>query len=115
MARRDVLAYYKQVEDQYFEMLADVKDYEKDHVAGYISDEKYEELLRQIDIVKVNYERLSWIVLLLEYPNRKAKKLNFSKQNKQLEGFIRNSSAYKVLDENADALKRIKELMKKED
>ena len=111
MARRDVLIYFKQVEDQYLEMLADVKDYEKDHEAGYISDEKYNELLAQIDIVKVNYERISYIVFLLNAPARDSKKSKYMKQNKKLSGGLANSSLDKVLNENADALKKIKELL----
>lgn len=111
MARRDVLIYFKQVEDQYLEMLADVKDYEKDHEAGYISDEKYNELLAQIDIVKVNYERISYIVFLLNAPARDSKKNNYMKQNKKLSRGLANSSLDKVLNENADALKKIKELL----
>ena len=111
MARKDVLIYFKQVEDQYLEMLADVKDYEKDHEAGYISDEKYNELVAQIDIVKVNYERISYIVFLLNAPARESKKTKYVKQNKKISKGLANSSLDKVIDENADALKKIKELL----
>ena len=114
MARRDVLIYFKQVEAQYLEMLADVKDYEKDHEAGYISDEKYNELMAQIDIVKVNYERIAYIIFLLNAPARDVKKINYNKQNKKVFTGLANSSLDKILDENADALKKIKELLKGE-
>ena len=111
MARRDVLIYFKQVENQYLEMLEDVKDYEKDHAAGYISDEKYDELMAQIDIVKANYERIAYIIFLLNAPARDSKKTKYERQNKKLFNGLANSSLDKVLDENADALKKIKELL----
>ena len=111
MARRDVLIYFKQVENQYLEMLEDVKDYDKDHANGELSDEKYNELMAQIDIVKVNYERIAYIVFLLNAPARDSKKDTYVRQNKKVSTGLANSSLDKILDENADALKKIKELL----
>lgn len=111
MARRDVLIYFKQVENQYLEMLDDVKDYDKDHANGELSDEKYNELMAQIDIVKVNYERIAYLIFLLNAPARDGKKAKYEKQNKKVSCGLANSSLDKVLDENADALKKIKELL----
>ena len=114
MARRDVLIYFKQVEDQYLEMLEDAKDYDKDHANGELSDEKYNELMSYMDVVKVNYERIAYIVFLLNAPARDKKKAKYAKQNKKLTGGLANSSLDKVLDENADALKQIKLILKGE-
>lgn len=111
MARRDVLIYFKQVENQYLEMLEDVKDYDKDHANGELSDEKYNELMAQIDIVKVNYERIAYIIFLLNAPARDTKKSKYNAQNKKLHSGLANSSLDKILDENADALKKIKGLL----
>ena len=112
MARKDVLIYFKQVEDQYLEMLEDVKDYDKDHAHGEISDEKYDELMGLIDRVKDNYERIAYIVFLLNAPARDRKKAKYERQNKRVFHGLENSSLYKVLDENADALKNIKKILK---
>lgn len=114
MARKDVLAYYKQVENQYMEMLADAKDYDKCHDNGELSDEKYNELMSLMETVKTNYERIAWIVFLLNAPGKKSKKARYNQQNRKMFTGLENSTEYKVLDENADALKNIKRLLKGE-
>ena len=60
MAVRDVINYYAQVEAQYQEMLADVKD--------------YEQALQLVDGIKSNYERLSYIMFLLTKRKKYAKR-----------------------------------------
>lgn len=74
MAVRDVINYYAQVESQYQEMLADVKDYEQAFNTGEISEEKYEQALQLVDGIKSNYERLSYIMFLLTKRKKYAKR-----------------------------------------
>ena len=74
MAVRDVINYYAQVEAQYQEMLADVKDYEQAFNTGEISEEKYEQALQLVDGIKSNYERLSYIMFLLTKRKKYAKR-----------------------------------------
>lgn len=114
MARRDVLIYYTQVENQYLEMLADIKDYEAAHKSGEITDEKYNELTNMIEALKANYERLSYIMFLLNAPARDSKKAKYYKQNKKVVGALTNSSEEKIINENADILKNLKQLLKGE-
>ena len=113
MARKDVLIYFKPIEEQYLEMLADAKDYEEAYKKGLISDDQYEQAIKMIDIVKINYERIAYIVFLLNAPNRDSKKTNYNKRNAKLVGALENSSQQAVINENADALKVLRDTLKK--
>ena len=60
-------------------MLKDIQDIDKDHKEGLIDDERYEQLMEvlslDIEAVKANYERISYMVLLLNKPARESKPL----------------------------------------
>ena len=112
MARKDVLLYFSQIENQYFEMLGDVKDYEAAYKNGEIDEERYTQAMSLIDTIKQNYERIAYIVFLLNAPNRDEKKAKYKKSNKKLVGALYNSSDYAIFNENADALKQLKQLLK---
>ena len=113
MARKDVLIYFSQVENQYLEMRQDVKDYEEAYKKGEISEETYTQAMESVEIIKQNYERLAYIVFLLNAPNRDKKKEKYKKANKKLVGALSNCSDYAIFNENADALRKLKEGLKK--
>ena len=66
MAVRDVVEYYNKVEEQYGELLEDIKDYEKALASNEITEEQYNQALGMIDAIKANYERLSYVMFLLK-------------------------------------------------
>lgn len=111
MAKRDVVNYYLSVQKQYFEMLDDVKDYEEALAQGKFTQEQNEQARALVEAVKENYDRLSYIILLLQEPNREKKKAGFRNQNAKVYDYLSMSSDSYIKSENEDILKRLKKLI----
>ena len=79
MALRDVKEYYFKMLGQYFEMKADLADFEQALKDGFITEEQMQAAIDDVDRVKQNYERLSYIMYLLNLPNRKSKQEKYKK------------------------------------
>ena len=110
MARRDVVSYYLEVENQYFEMLDNLKDFKEMADENVISQEDYLKAVEEVEVLKTNYERIGYIIFLLNKPNRKSKKpssieLSWYKA-------LKYDSKEAILDENRDVLCKLKELLK---
>lgn len=110
MSVKHVNRYYKQICEQYQEMINDIKDVEKEAERGLIEPERVERLKEQVAPIKHNYERWTYMMYLLHQPNRKEKIKNYQRQNKKLlEKLSKNNSLDAVLEENKEAMKHIGE------
>lgn len=114
MAKRHVIDYYLQVQDLYFEMLNDAKDFDDALKDGFVTQEQVEQSQMMFDRIKDNYDRLSYIIVLLNQPNRKKKLARHQNQNKKVYNYLREVSQENSLFEMKDDLKRFKEFIKKE-
>lgn len=114
MARKDVINYYISVQNQYFEMLNDAKDLDDAYKNGIISQEQVEQAQDILSKLKENYDRLSYVVLLLNEPGRDSKKKSFKKQNIKVYDYLKNSNDCYIRNENEDVLKKLKSLIKGE-
>ena len=112
MAKNDVIHYYQTMEAQYFEMLQDVKDFDEALKAGIVSEEQFQQAQSLLETIKTNYERLSYIMLLLNEPRRKKKKSKFKNNHLPLYKYLEPSSKEYIEMENQDALKRFKDYVK---
>lgn len=65
MAVKDFVNYYNEEEAQYKEMLEDAKDLEESYRAGHLSEESYEQAIKYIEAIRINHERLSYVMFLL--------------------------------------------------
>ena len=112
MARKDVLAYYLQQQAIYLRMVATAKKVDDDLKAGLITREERdrlsEALAPSIGQIRDNYERLSYIMLLLNEPKRKSKKEAYKRQNKGLYGRLVAVGKENSIREDGDALAHIK-------
>ena len=113
MAIRDVKEYYFKMLGQYFEMKADLADFGQALKDGFITEEQMQAAIDDVDRVKQNYERLSYIMYLFNLPNRKSKQEKYNKMNKKLvtEFEARQADLKSVELENRDALKAFREEM----
>lgn len=111
MAIIDVKQYYYTVLAQYIEMKEDIADFEEALKAGYITEDKLEEVKKDIFTVKENLDRLSYVMHLLNLPKRKEKRKKYSRQNSNLEKYFEESKATSkaVIDENTNVLKHFKD------
>ena len=108
MSIKHVNDYYKQICDQYKEMINDIKDLEKEAEQGLIEPERIDRLKEQVAPIKLNYERWTYMMFLLHQPNRKEKIKKYQKQNATLiKNLSRENSVDAVIAENSEAMKHI--------
>ncbi len=108
MSVKAVNKYYKQICDQYKEMIADIQDLEEEASRGLIEPERIDRLKEQVAPIKQNYERWSYMMYLLHQPNRKEKQKQYARQKKQmLNALSASNSLEAVLEENEEARKQI--------
>ena len=117
MAIRDVKLYFLQVQSQYQELLDEVDDLEKALADDILTEEQFEIAKKSIDIIKGNYERLAYIIMLLNRPKQKDKAVKYEKTYKEWFDYLKGNSKQAVYDENYDALvdfRKFAKEMKKE-
>ena len=119
MAVKDVKEYYVKLIAQKAELEADLADFEEALKNGFITEEQMQAAKDELIPYQINLDRLTYIMYLLELPNRKAKKAKFAKQNKKMLDELgkRNADEQSVISENKSALdtfrKEVKELLNK--
>lgn len=115
MAVKDIKQYYYNMQAQYLEMKADIADFEQALQDGFITEDQLETVKEEINMVKNNYDRLSYIMYLLEMPNRAAKKARHNKQNQKLLNYFSDNNADEasVQLENASALTNLRKELKR--
>ena len=119
MAVKDVKEYYFKLIAQKAELEADLTDFEEALKNGFITEEQMQAAKDELIPYQINLDRLTYIMYLLELPNRKAKKAKFAKQNKKILNELekRKADEQSVIAENKSALdafrKEVKELLNK--
>ena len=119
MAVKDVKEYYFKLIAQKAELEADLADFEEALKNGVITEEQMQAAKDELIPYQINLDRLTYIMYLLELPNRKAKKAKFAKQNKKILNELekRKADERSVISENKSALdafrKEVKELLNK--
>lgn len=110
MARSHVIKYYLEVEYQYLEMLDTLNELKELVKEGKVSAEAFEQEVVGVERLKENYERISYIMFLLNQPQRKSKKLDTDTLKWYKE--LKNHSKEAIMDENRDVLCTFKQLVK---
>ena len=115
MALRDIKEYYYKVQAQYLEMKANLADFDEALKAGYITEDQLADVKADIYKVEENYNRLTYILFLLEQPNRKSKVPSFNRRNAKLNQHFQevNANMDAVLLENKSVLGHLREELKK--
>ena len=119
MAVKDVKEYYFKLIAQKAELEADLADFEEALKSGFITEEQMQAAKDELIPYQINLDRLTYIMYLLELPNRKTKKAKFAKQNKKILNELekRKADEQSVIAENKSALdafrKEVKELLNK--
>lgn len=111
MSRKDVENYYNQIFQDYHEMIEALKDMEKECSEGLVSPDRVEQLKQMLEPIKLNYGRISYIMFLLNKPNKKDKQKWYFKQNKN-KPFPHEHTLTGVRQENKNAIEKSKNLYK---
>ena len=110
MSIKAVREVYKQISDQYFEMIEDIKEFEKECADGLVEPERIARLKDQVQLIKQNYERWTYIIYLLNQPERKSKHKDYHRRNKKmLKNLSEDNSIEATINENSEAMKHIGE------
>ena len=103
--------HYNQIVDQYHEMIENLKDIEKEFSEGLVPPEFVDNLKKQIEPIKNNYEQWSYIMFLLHEPQRKAKKEKYRKMiDKKIKNLDIKNSPEARLESGKLTLKGLKEV-----
>ena len=79
MAKRDVDNYFNQVTRDYSDMVEALRDMEEEASKNLVSPEQLESMKSQVETIKNNYLRISYIIYLLNRPNKKTKHERYDK------------------------------------
>ena len=109
MSIKHVKTYYHQQSNQYMQMLNTVKELQKMANNGEYSNEQLASIQQLIAKLKENMDRISYIVYLLQLPNRSKKEKKFREANKELEEAMSDFNDVSVEEENSNILKELKE------
>lgn len=115
MAVKDVKDYYYKIQAQYIEMKEDLADFEKALKNGYITEDQVEAVKDDVAKLEQNYQRITYILYLLDLPKRKSKREKFNHYNKKLlNSFEENKSSLEsVSEENKNLLNNISDNLNK--
>jgi len=114
MAYRHLKDYYEKIQSQYMEMLGDAKDYQQGVDEGSLTPEQAEQAYAMTAKLKENYERITYILYLLEMPNRKSKEKTYERQNRKALRYLSDEKADEesAVSEGGDALKEFRSFIK---
>ena len=77
MAKRHVDEYFNHIVSDYKEMLDTLHDLEKECNEGLVSPDNLEQMKQMIIPLKNNYMTISWIMYLLNMPNKEKKRRKY--------------------------------------
>lgn len=108
MSVKHVKEYYNQLFKDFHEMTTMLREMEDECQKNLISEEQLENIKKTIEPIKTNFERIQYIMFLLDQPNKKEKVARYKKRN---EALLKNSvSLDELKKENKEALDKLKNI-----
>jgi hypothetical protein len=92
-------------------MNEELRDFQKEVENGLVEPERLDNLKKMIEPLKNNYMTLSWIMYLLNQPNRDSKERAYQKRNKKfLDSLDKNFNKESIMKQNDEVIKSIGEV-----
>lgn len=108
MSVKAVRKYYDQICEQYHEMIELIHDLEKEAEQDLVEPERIERLKEQVAPIKQNYERWTYMMFLLNQPERKSKHEKYKRQySRLLQNLDKQNDLDSVLEENKASLAQV--------
>ena len=105
MSVKDVRKYYDEVADQYMELRDNLKEFSELVSNNLYSPEKLKEIEDMVQPIKRNYEVLSYVMFLLNKPQKNEKEKPYQIRNKRfLQSIPREATKEGVIQENKSVL-----------
>lgn len=115
MAIKDVRNYYNEMTAQFLDLEQEIKDFENECMNGLIEPERLEEIKENIKPLQENFQRISYIMYLLNKPAKKSKAIAYENLNKKLLRFIKAENTLESIKvENDKILEKNKKIIKGE-
>ena len=84
MAKKDFDREYAQIEQDYLDMVAELKDMEKELGDGLVSPDMFENMKQMAQPLLNNYRVWNYIKFILDKPTKKEKQARYAAQNRKL-------------------------------
>lgn len=107
MSKKDVNTYFNKICEDYHELIETLHEMEEEASKGLLSPEKLQQMKDYIEPIKINWQRISYIMYLLNKPQKKMKVNRYKNQNQKL--IHENSTLDDVHKENYDYINKIKQ------
>lgn len=116
MSVKHIVQYFNQVAQQREDALKTIQEVDEMCANNVLSPERLEEIKNNVQLniqpILENYMTLSYIMYLLNMPNKKEKQKKYVKQNrKQVESIPHKNTQDGVMEENNNAIKNIEKEM----
>ena len=110
MAIKHVREYYERMVSDYVEMKRVLEEMEKlSEEKASIALSNIEQIREQVKILEANYKRLSYIMFLLNQPNKESKKQRYlAREKKKLSDIPVSDREEAVIEENTRILETLK-------
>lgn len=110
MSIKHVRDYYERMVSDYVEMKRVLEEMEKlSEEKASVAINNIEQIREQVKVLEANYNRLSYIMFLLNQPNKEKKKSKYFKQEKKkLNKIPINDRKEAVINENTKVLETLK-------
>lgn len=110
MSVKHVKKYFDQISNDYIEMLDVIHELEQAVSENIVSQEKLDETVKSVERLKDNYMRWSYMMYLLNLPNKKEKKKVYEKRMSNfLSKIPKKDRIDEVLKENKNSIKEFKD------
>ena len=110
MAVKHVREYYERMVSDYVEMKKVLEELEKiseENASNALNN--IESIREQVKLLEANYKRLSYIMFLLNQPNKEKKKSRyFKREQKRLEAIPEKDRKEGVVEENSKIIENLK-------
>lgn len=114
MALRHVKRYFSQIAAQYFQMTKMLEGFEKELREGTVEEWQVERARSMIKPLKDNYDRMAYIIYLLNLPNDSKSRKNNEKDQTLLKDYFSKVKADQdsIGFENKDVLENLKKFLR---
>ena len=113
MALKDLKKYFDKTQDTYLRCKENQEELIREYKEGNVSQEQVENYQKYLADLKLNYDRLAYIMYLLGTPQRKSKKGKYDEANKDLVNYFKENKATKedVYLENKYSLSKLNDII----
>ena len=114
MSRKHLVEYYNEVNKQYYEFIEEIKDFEECAINGVVSPEVIDNIQNMLGPLKDNWQRMNYVMYLLNKPNKKEKIKKYDRQHsKDLKDCVTDKQVYEENNACIDEMKKLVDSMSK--